>query len=499
MDYIHGLMEGKMSPKLILISSFIIFSNVSYIKYGYATSTLPASGQVDWQITDTAIGEAPIIYSDQSGLKFGISASSSHLIHIDVTDNAHKISSGSWKIGDYTLPLVPEPDEAGHFGADVPAAETKAFVHNFTAAASSTIQLSDGTTPHISLAGSSVAIDSFNKYVDTHGILLPLPFAQPHISTTESPTEDVAAPMTSSASAASSLSSNSKLTDDNHSGPSSFWMVVIAVGLAFSGVKIFQAISRHKREKQEHEIQIAEARRIETERQKAIDADNARTAHALQLCIEEIKAKENILAMKWRQNIYQDDYGTLITKKWEPEIPAFLNSRIMPLLQQYNLLDKWEIIRPEVITEINRVASKTVPDIIPTEPVTSGPEIFSPTMSPYDYEEHCAILLRQIGWNARATVASGDQGADVIADKDGKKIVLQCKLYSNPVGNDAVQQAFSAMSYYDCTHSAVVSNAGFTTSARQLASKNGVTLLNHDQLQDYARDVEIEDGDRYGT
>ncbi|WEQ58380.1 restriction endonuclease [Novacetimonas hansenii] len=484
MDYIHGLMEGKMRPKLILISSFIIFSNVSYIKCGYAASTLPASGQVDWQITDTAIGEAPIIYSDQSGLKFGISASRSHLVHIDVTDNAHKISSGSWKIGDYTLPLVPDPDEAGHFGADVPAAETKAFVHNFTAAASSTIQLSDGTTPHISLAGSSVAIDAFNKYVDTHGVLLPLPFAQPHISTTEPPTEDVAAPMTSPASAALPLSFNSTQKDDNHSGLSSFWRVVIAVALAFAGVKIFQEISRHKRKRQERE---------------AIDADNARTAHGLQLCIREIKAKEKILAMKWRQNIYQDDYGTIITKKWEPEIPIFLNSRIVPILQQNNLLDKWEIIRSEVIAEINRTASKTIPDIIPTEPVTSGPEIFSPTMNPYDYEEHCAILLRQIGWNARATVASGDQGADVIADKDGKKIVLQCKLYSNPVGNDAVQQAFSAMGYYDCTHSAVVSNAGFTTSARQLASKNGVTLLNHAQLQDYARDVEIEDGDRYGT
>ncbi|MFW6681759.1 restriction endonuclease [Komagataeibacter intermedius] len=478
-----------MQTKALFLSAFFGFLNISYACGTYAASTLPADGHADWSITDTSIGESPVIYSDQSGLKFGISVSSSHLLHVDVTDNAHKISSGSWKIGPYAIALLQDASESGHFGADIPGPDTKAFVHNFTAAPFSIIHLSDGTSPQISLAGSSVAIDALNKYVDTHGVVLPPPFAQPHIAdVTEAASHPPA--LTQDSGVYPSPPEGVPHEDRDLSGTAQFLIVIVAIVLAFVIVKIGQGISRSKQRQREREINIAQGMAAAAARQKVIDEDNARTNDALHLCLDEIKSKSKILAMKWRQNIYQDDYGTIITKKWEPEIPSFINSRIIPLLRQHDLMDKWAEIQEIVLDEINRVASETLPDVIPKEPKETGPEVFSPTMDPYDYEEHCAILLRRIGWNARATVASGDQGADVIADKDGKKIVLQCKLYSSPVGNDAVQQAFSAMGYYDCTHSAVVSNAGFTASARQLAGKNGVTLLNHDQLQDYAHSVD---------
>ncbi|MDP8984639.1 MAG: restriction endonuclease [Pseudomonadota bacterium] len=67
--------------------------------------------------------------------------------------------------------------------------------------------------------------------------------------------------------------------------------------------------------------------------------------------------------------------------------------------------------------------------------------VFSLTMDPLAYEQMVADRLSDLGWSARLTKGSGDQGIDVIAEMREKKAVIQCKLYSSPVGNSAVQQA----------------------------------------------------------
>jgi hypothetical protein len=56
-------------------------------------------------------------------------------------------------------------------------------------------------------------------------------------------------------------------------------------------------------------------------------------------------------------------------------------------------------------------------------------------MTPAEFEAFCADRLRVCGWEVRLTPMGRDQGVDVIADKNGLRIVLQCKLYSNPVGD----------------------------------------------------------------
>lgn len=101
---------------------------------------------------------------------------------------------------------------------------------------------------------------------------------------------------------------------------------------------------------------------------------------------------------------------------------------------------------------------------------------------PYEYEEHCAEVLRSAGWEAKRTSGSGDQGADVIAEKDGVRVVIQCKLFSSPVGNRAVQEVTSARIFYYAKHAVVVSNQSYTASAKRLANATGVILIHHDDL-----------------
>jgi HJR/Mrr/RecB family endonuclease len=96
--------------------------------------------------------------------------------------------------------------------------------------------------------------------------------------------------------------------------------------------------------------------------------------------------------------------------------------------------------------------------------------------------EAVAQELNDFGWEARTTKASGDQGVDVIATKGGKRVVLQCKLYTSAVGNAAVQEIFAAKQHERADYAAVVTSVTYTKSARQLASTTGVLLLHHDEL-----------------
>ena len=113
-----------------------------------------------------------------------------------------------------------------------------------------------------------------------------------------------------------------------------------------------------------------------------------------------------------------------------------------------------------------------------TAPVTA----FRADLNPIEYEQLVADTLRRHGWDAQTTRATGDQGVDVLAIKGALRVVLQCKLYSRTVGNEAVQQAIAGQRFELATHAAVVSNATFTRSARELASAAGVLLLHHDEL-----------------
>lgn len=104
-------------------------------------------------------------------------------------------------------------------------------------------------------------------------------------------------------------------------------------------------------------------------------------------------------------------------------------------------------------------------------------------ITPLDYEKSITIKLKSLGFNARTTKASGDQGADVIAKKNDVSFAIQCKKYSKPVGNKAVQEANAGRDFYNCDYGVVVSNAGFTKSARQAANACKIILLNDTQLE----------------
>jgi HJR/Mrr/RecB family endonuclease len=99
-----------------------------------------------------------------------------------------------------------------------------------------------------------------------------------------------------------------------------------------------------------------------------------------------------------------------------------------------------------------------------------------------EFERACLDALVDLGWKARLTKASGDQGVDIVAQKQSRVVAIQCKHYKSPAGNSAVQEVFSGKSFYEADAAAVVCPAGFTGSAVQLAQKLGVLLVDPSAL-----------------
>ena len=106
-------------------------------------------------------------------------------------------------------------------------------------------------------------------------------------------------------------------------------------------------------------------------------------------------------------------------------------------------------------------------------------------MDGHTFEYYCAELLRKNGYrNVEVTKASGDQGIDIIAYKNGVKYGIQCKCYSSNIGNKAVQEVFAGIKFYDCKVGIVMTNRYYTASAKELAAKNGNILYDRDKLND---------------
>lgn len=104
-------------------------------------------------------------------------------------------------------------------------------------------------------------------------------------------------------------------------------------------------------------------------------------------------------------------------------------------------------------------------------------------MDGHQYEYQCAKMLKNKGFSKVAvTKGSGDQGIDVIAYSGGKKYGIQCKYYTSPVGNHAVQEAFAGAKYYNCDIAVVMTNNTFTQSAKDLAIKTDVLLWDKNKI-----------------
>ena len=104
-------------------------------------------------------------------------------------------------------------------------------------------------------------------------------------------------------------------------------------------------------------------------------------------------------------------------------------------------------------------------------------------MTGVEFELFCKNILHLNGFqNLKTTKGSGDQGIDLLAEKDGIQYGIQCKCYNSDIGNKAVQEAFAGKTFYNCHVAVVLTNQHFTRNAIELAQANKVLLWDREKL-----------------
>ena len=182
-----------------------------------------------------------------------------------------------------------------------------------------------------------------------------------------------------------------------------------------------------------------------------------------------IKNNLQQLARQKKKNTFTDDYGKKNLSKWHnKEIPYFIENHIYPNLNQleYNNI---HIYLNEIFSEIEIQVSK----------VKLKPTKYNSRMTGFEFEDFCAELLEKEGWKVEKTKSGADQGVDLIIKKKNKTFGIQCKKYSKPIGNKAVQEIKAGISHYNINKGIVLANNKFTKSAIELAKTNGIELVHY--------------------
>ncbi len=111
------------------------------------------------------------------------------------------------------------------------------------------------------------------------------------------------------------------------------------------------------------------------------------------------------------------------------------------------------------------------------------------TLSGTEFEIFLEKMLKSLGYDAKVTGKSGDQGADLIVETNQDRIIVQAKRYSNKVNNKAIQEAVTAMAIYNANKAWVITTNYFQNSAIEAGQANNVKLTDRDELNKMIQDA----------
>lgn len=81
-------------------------------------------------------------------------------------------------------------------------------------------------------------------------------------------------------------------------------------------------------------------------------------------------------------------------------------------------------------------------------------------MSSREFEQFLRAVFERNGYSVKLTSSSTDFGADLVAEKDVRRIAIEAKCYrqGRTVGNRAVRSVIGGREFHDCTNAMVVTN-----------------------------------------
>lgn len=115
------------------------------------------------------------------------------------------------------------------------------------------------------------------------------------------------------------------------------------------------------------------------------------------------------------------------------------------------------------------------------------------SMGGLSFEHYVCRLLVSQGYTAHVTKASGDLGADIIAERYGVKYSIQVKRHNSSIDRHAVNDAVGGKAYYKCDRAMVVTNSYFGPGAIEMAQATNCELVDRDKLAKWIADYHNSD------
>jgi len=147
----------------------------------------------------------------------------------------------------------------------------------------------------------------------------------------------------------------------------------------------------------------------------------------------------------------------------------------------------WNSLNPELEEHLHNYINKSNKQISsvkqPDYTTSNQRNTDFDNMDGHTFEYFCAELLKGNGFkNVKVTQASGDDGIDILAEKDDISYGIQCKCYSDNIGNKAVQEAYTGKKMYHVDIGVILTNRYFTDSAINTAKKTRIKLWDRKKL-----------------
>lgn len=90
-------------------------------------------------------------------------------------------------------------------------------------------------------------------------------------------------------------------------------------------------------------------------------------------------------------------------------------------------------------------------------------------LSSREFEEFSASYIESLGFETTLTKQTGDGGFDVIAFRNGRTILIECKRYKKPVGVKIVREFHSVVTTKKADVGYIFATSEFTKPAREYA------------------------------
>ena len=98
-------------------------------------------------------------------------------------------------------------------------------------------------------------------------------------------------------------------------------------------------------------------------------------------------------------------------------------------------------------------------------------------MTGHAFEQAVANLFRNIGFTADVSNRGGDGGVDIILQKAGRRIAVQCKRYKSAVGPHVIRDLWGTMNYLGFNEGCIVTTTGFTKGVTTFAEDKNIFLI----------------------